>query len=146
MLKNKASYEGFLNEILERLCFIFRSRKYKKFSIILLLSLSMGIFYCSSFAQDDFVYNAKGKRNPFIPLVTSDGRLIKLEARETTGGFALEGIIYDKISMSYAIVNGAVVKVGDMVGDYQVLKIEENKVIFIKDSQPFEVELKKEGE
>ncbi|PIP18829.1 MAG: hypothetical protein COT38_01415 [Candidatus Omnitrophica bacterium CG08_land_8_20_14_0_20_41_16] len=115
-----------------------------KAKIIFLLSLFFALSYYLSFAQDDFVYDAKGKRNPFIPLVTSDGRLIKLEARETTGGLALEGIIYDKISMSYAIVNGAVVKVGDFVDDYQVLKIEEKKVIFIKNGQPFEVELKED--
>ena len=28
-----------------------------------------------------------------------------------------------------------------MAGDYQVLKIYENKVVFIKDGEPFEVEL-----
>ena len=48
--------------------------------------------------------------------------------------------------MSFAIVNGLVVKIGDFVGDYQVLDIEENKVTFIKDGQPLEVELKREGE
>jgi hypothetical protein len=94
----------------------------------------------------DFAYDSKGKRNPFIPLVTSDGRLLKLDAREVSDGLALEGIIYDKVSMSYAIVNGLVVKIGDFVGDYQVLDIEENKVVFIKEGQTLEVELKKEGE
>jgi hypothetical protein len=37
-----------------------------------------------------------------------------------------------------------VVKIGDTVGDYQVLKIEKNRVILIKEGQSLEVELKKE--
>jgi hypothetical protein len=79
-----------------------------------------------------------------MPLVNSEGRLIKLKNRDVNDGLVFEGIIYDKIAMSYAIINGLIVKVGDYVGDYQVLKIEEKKVILMKDGQPFEVELKKE--
>jgi len=102
------------------------------------------VFQVSVFAQGDFTYDSKGERNPFMPLVTSDGMLIKLKPRSAAGGLDLEGIIFDNISMSYAIVNGSVVKVGDFLGDYQVLRIEEDKVIFIKEGQPFEVELEKE--
>ena len=98
-----------------------------------------------SFAQE-FVYDSKGKRNPFIPLVTPEGRLLKLDKQENSpGALAIEGIIYDKFGRSFAIVNTAVVGIGDLVGDYQVLKIQENKVIFIKDGVPLEVELIKEG-
>ncbi len=99
-----------------------------------------------AFGQEDFTYDAKGKRNPFIPLVTLEGRLLKLDrAQDTTPeGLAIEGIIYDKFGRSFAIVNTNVVGVGDVVGDYQVLKIQENKVIFIKDGEPLEIELTKE--
>jgi hypothetical protein len=95
--------------------------------------------------QAEFVYSAQGKRNPFIPLVTADGRLLKLE-NETgqTPGLSLEGIVYDPYGMSYALVNGEPVRVGDMAGEYQVLKIEKTKVIFIKEGQTLERELKKE--
>jgi hypothetical protein len=96
------------------------------------------------FAQQVFIYDSKAKRDPFIPLVTSDGRLLKLEQEEGVKGLLLEGIIYDKFGLSCAIVNGEVVKIGDWAGDYQVLKIEKNKIIFIKDGQMTELELKKE--
>ena len=104
------------------------------------------IFTAVTFAQGEFVYDAKGKRNPFIPLVTPEGRLLKLDKPEATSveGLAVEGIIYDKFGRSFAIVNTNVVGIGDTVGDYQVLKIQENKVIFIKDGEPLEVELTKE--
>ncbi|MBN2831385.1 MAG: hypothetical protein JXL82_03800 [Candidatus Omnitrophica bacterium] len=79
-----------------------------------------------------------------MPLVSSDGVMVKLKPRSSSGALELEGIIYDKIAMSYAIVNCIVVKVGDFVDDYQVLNIEEHKVVFIKDGQPLEVYLEKE--
>lgn len=119
-----------------------RNRLREIFLLILLFTLVSSF----SFAQDEYVYDAKGERNPFMPLVTPEGRLIKVKQRSASGRLELEGIIYDKISMSFAIVNGTVVKIGDLIDGYQVLKIEEEKVVFIKDGQPFEVELKKEGE
>ncbi|MDD5476642.1 MAG: hypothetical protein PHG87_00305 [Candidatus Omnitrophica bacterium] len=115
----------------------------KKFSILFFLFLGI---LTLAFGQGEFVYDAKGKRNPFIPLVTAEGRLLKLDKEEaaSSGGLSIEGIIYDKLGRSFAIVNAAVVGIGDYVGDYQVLKIFENKVVFIKDSQPLEVGLIKE--
>jgi len=103
------------------------------------------LFLCSiSLAQVDFTYDSKGKRNPFIPLVTPDGRLLKLEQEQGVNDLAIQGIIYDKNGISYAIVNANVVGVGDSVGDYRVLKVLPNKVVFIKDGQAVESELIKE--
>jgi len=118
-------------------------RSLKKFSILCFLSLGILTLV---FGQGEFVYEDKGKRNPFIPLVTSEGRLLKLDKQDviSSGGLTIEGIIYDKFGRSFAIVNTEVVGIGDSVGNYQVLKIFENKVVFIKDGEPLEVELTKE--
>jgi uncharacterized beta-barrel protein YwiB (DUF1934 family) len=75
--------------------------------------------------------------------VTNDGKFLQLEKEETPTGLILEGIIYDKNGISYVLVNGAVAKVGDFILDYQVLKIEENKVILIKEGQITELQLKR---
>jgi type II secretory pathway component PulC len=109
---------------------------------VVLLALSV-----SSLRAQDFVYDSKGKRNPFIPLVTADGRFQKLESEETRKDteLKLEGIIYDKYGISYAVVDGSVVRIGDSVGDYRVLKIEEKRVIFMREGQEVTVDLKKEG-
>ena len=96
------------------------------------------------YAQEEFKYDARGKRDQFIPLVTPDGRLLKLEKEQTISGLLLEGIIYDEHGLSYCLVNGEVVRVSDKIGDYQVLKIEKSKVIFIKSGQTLEVELREE--
>jgi len=97
-------------------------------------------------AQQTFKYDVQGRRNPFISLVTSDGRLLKLDIVEKSGKFSLEGIIFDKNGISLAVINGVVVKVGDLIDGYTVLKVENNKVILIKDGEMRELELKKEGE
>ncbi len=115
----------------------------KKF--LLLFFLFLGIL-ASGFGQGEFVYDAKGKRNPFIGLVTPEGRLLKLDKQESNspGGLAIEGVIYDKSGRSFALVNNEVVGIGDYAGDYQVLKIYDDKVIFIKNGETLEVELTKE--
>ena len=108
-----------------------------------LLVLFFCLLFLSSvlYADGGFIYDSKGKRNPFIPLVTADGRLLKLQENEQNKEISLSGIIYDKRGVSYAIVNGMVVGVGDRIGEYRVLKILEKKVIFIKDNQIVEFDL-----
>ncbi len=98
-----------------------------------------------AFAQADFVYDAKGKRNPFIPLVTSDGQLIKLQEEEKKNELSLKGIIYDKSGSSFAIINDEVIKAGDELLGFKVVKIEERKIILTKDGVLQEMELPKEG-
>ena len=118
-----------------------------------LLSIgACGLFFfamvCGAHAQEEeFHYDSGGQRNPFMPLVSAEGRLLQLERKTEAarGDVALEGIIYDPYGVSYAIVNRLVVKIGDYVGDSQVLKIEKNKVMFIEDGQITELELKKEA-
>jgi hypothetical protein len=98
-------------------------------------------------ALPDYGYDDGQKRDPLIPLVTPDGRYVQLErTQQDEGSFdlKLEGIIYDKYGLSYAIVDSSVVKIGDVIGDYQVLKIEEDRVVFIKEGQIKEVLLQKE--
>jgi hypothetical protein len=120
----------------------------RKLLITLFVFLSFASFLRQQkvFGEDAYNYNAKGKRNPFIALVTPEGRLLKLDKQESTSlqGLSVEGIIYDKTGRSFAIVNTLVVGIGDLVGDYQVLKIFEDRVVFIKGGESLEVGLAKE--
>ncbi len=118
--------------------------KNRVFLVLAWIVFLFGICMGTSFAEEDFVYASLDKRNPFIPLVTADGKLLKLDVEDTSDkGLAIEGIIFDKAGISYAIMNGQVVKIGDFVKDAQVLRIEYDRVILIKDGQTSEVELKK---
>lgn len=115
-------------------------------SFLFIFAFGLQLAAHNLFAQGQAGYDAKGKRDPFIPLVTPDGRLLELEKEENALGLQLDGIIYDKDGLSYAIVNSEVVKVSDKVGEYQVLRIEKNKVFFIKGGEITEVALKEEEE
>jgi hypothetical protein len=115
-----------------------------------LLGLIMAALFLSpgaGLAEDIFIYDPQGKPDPFSPWVTSDGRLQILESREKKDAseLSLEGIIYDKYGLSYAVVNGEVVKIGDSIDGYQILKIEEKRVIFIREGELKEMEIKEEG-
>ncbi len=104
--------------------------------------LSTGV----TFAQENFVYDSGGKPDPFTPWVTPEGRLQILVSQEKKSGseLNLEGIIFDKYGLSYALVNTEVVKIGDTIDGYQILKIEEKRVIFIKDGDLKEIAIKEE--
>ncbi len=112
-----------------------------------ILTFLLFIFCNFCFAQEDFTYASKGKRNPFIPLVDKEGRLMRLDKEEEKGktDLLVDGIIYDKQGVSYALVNGRVAGVGDYAGEYRVLRIENDKVIFLKDGQMREVSIINKG-
>ena len=98
------------------------------------------------FAEDNFVYNSKGKRDPFMPLVTSEGYIISVEEELFASDMNLEGIIFDVQGRSLAIINGKVVKVGDNIGSYTILEIGQTKVILAKEAEKYILELKRDIE
>ena len=104
------------------------------------------IIFCAAniFAQENIGYEDKGKRDPFIALVTPDGQLLNLEPTGSGSKIFLGGIIYDKHGRSYAIINDEVVGIGDYVLGYAVFKIDQDKVILLKDNMPVEYKLQKE--
>ncbi len=120
--------------------------KERKLFVSLCCIVSIFGFFIFSYGREKYSYDVSGKRNPFIPLITADGRLLNLDIVTSPEALSLQGIMYDANDISYAIVNNAIVKAGDMVAGSQVLKIEENKVSFVKDGQVSEIELKKGGE
>ena len=95
--------------------------------------------------KNSFVYEPNGKKDPFIPLVSADGRILEPRLnRDREGELRLEGIIYDSGGSSYAVINGNIIRAGEAVEDARVLRIESRKVIFQKSGREFELELKKE--
>ena len=110
--------------------------------LILLIITCILICQIRVFAQEDIVYDDKDNRNPFIALVTPDGRLISLEpTTEAEAKIVLEGIISGASGRSYAIINGEVLGLGDYILGYAVFKIEKNKVVLFKDNELIEYKL-----
>jgi hypothetical protein len=103
--------------------------------------LIIGIGACATFifAEDDREYNDKGRRNPFISLVTPDGRVIKAESlQDKPQQLLLQGIFFGSSKDSYVIVNGQVITAGATIGDYIIVRIDPDKVIVRKISGEIE--------
>ncbi len=97
------------------------------------------------YAQEAFVYDDHGKRDPFVPLVSSAGMIVAYDQDLSLNDLALEGIVADATGNNAAIVNGKVVKVHDKIGPYIVDVITIDHVEFLKDTQRFILKLKKGG-
>lgn len=112
--------------------------------LIILLSFIIVPF---SFAKAErFNYNSKGNRDPFMSLVTDDGRILPgARTSSETGDVDLEGIIWDAGGNSLAIINGKPVKEKQRILNMQVLKIKRASVILQKGGKVMVINLKKGG-
>ena len=83
--------------------------------------------------EEGKLYQARAKRDPFVPLVASGmkpnaGGLMAVESPEQ---IQLEGIVTDPDpKKSIVVANGSVLKMNEEVGPVKVLKIEPGGVLF----------------
>ena len=89
-----------------------------------------------------FRYEAKGRRDPFVPLVR-DGHVVS-----TSGGVrgdssrpVLYGVLWDPGGNSIALINDGEARVGDAVGDYHVIEIRKDAVVLSSGGEPVVIEL-----
>ena len=85
-------------------------------------------------------YQSKGKRDPFVRLMTQDGRRIHppgLDEEEEAdfGAVVLQGIVFDVESDSFAIINGEVLREEDEVNGVKIIKIEPTTVTVLVDGK-----------
>ncbi len=73
-------------------------------------------------------YEARGRRDPFAPLVR-DGHFVGMLQASHPSMPVLSGILWDPRGPSMALINDVEVKVGDTVGDYQVMEIQQDAVV-----------------
>jgi hypothetical protein len=106
---------------------------------------TVGLISSEVFSEEGFEYNAKSKRDPFIPLISETGGYAS-DAYEASAieDIRLEGIAWDEVKGSIAIVNGEIVKEGDSLGSMKILKIGKDSVIFDVNGESAKVELNKE--
>ncbi len=91
----------------------------------------------------DAAYDDHGVRDPLLPLVTAAGAIVTYDANFSVDEMALEGIITDGEGR-VAIINGNIVEQGKMIGLYTVGRIDDDRVILLKDGQESVLQLKKE--
>jgi hypothetical protein len=112
-------------------------------SSIMALLLSLMLSSVVLAAEEGFIYDDRGERDPFWPLVTAGNALVNYDTTFTVSEMVLEGVIEDGRG-GMAIINGTVVEVGKTIGGYVVQKITPNRVVLEKDGQTTELSLKKE--
>ncbi len=109
--------------------------RFKRFSIFLwILSTAFGMIASDRCqAEEQKLYKAHGKRDPFVQLVAvgtkhSASGLLGVENVEEV---QIEGIVIDQNpKASIAVLNGSVLKESDEVGNVKVLKIKPDGVLF----------------
>ena len=94
--------------------------------------------------QDVFVYDDHGKRDPLWPLVSSAGNIINYDKEFQASDLKIEGIMLGVNGQNLAIINGQIVRKGDLLGAFAVAEIWENIVILKQGEQTFELKLNKE--
>src|SRR4051812_11985440 len=105
-------------------------------------------FLCPVFAFADknvFEYNEHGKHDAFWPLVSSSGTLITYDSDITANDISLEGVVVDAKGNNLAILNGKIVKAGDLVGGYTIDSISNNHVELTKGQEHLTIHIKKGG-
>ncbi|MFH0731901.1 MAG: hypothetical protein V2A72_03140 [Candidatus Omnitrophota bacterium] len=99
----------------------------------------------ANLAPEVFVYNAEGKKDPFLPLVTEDGKIsMGYDMIKTVEDIRLEGIAYDPEGESVAIINGMILKRNDMVGEMKLIRINSDSVVFFYDKNEYVIMLTEE--
>jgi len=93
--------------------------------------------------NEQFVYDDQGRRDPFWRLVSPSGAILNYETDFLITDLALEGIMAGKDGKNYAIVNGRILKAADVIGQFVVERIDDDRVILKKGRQKFELKLKK---
>ena len=84
-------------------------------------------------AAEPTTYDAHGKRDPFVPLVTmamksSSSGLLSVENIDE---LSIEGVVYDPAHGSVVIVNGTILKEGEELGSVKVLEIKPEGAKFL---------------
>ena len=113
----------------------------KTFAIIFILLLMAGQGAC----EEAFVYNANGRRDPFMPLITENIKFGSgLVGVQTADDLNLEGIVWDPEGGSVAILNGMILKEYEQINNVKITKIEPTKITLTINNAEYTIKLIKE--
>ncbi|MFH0763730.1 MAG: hypothetical protein V1927_01845 [Candidatus Omnitrophota bacterium] len=95
---------------------------------------------------DDFKYEPRGKRDPFVPLIGQD-KVVTAALADVTSveDVKLEGIAIGSDSKRTAIMNGEIVREGYKAGEIVIKKIDHKSVTLLINNKEFKVSLPEEG-
>ncbi|MBN1405509.1 MAG: hypothetical protein JW946_03225 [Candidatus Omnitrophica bacterium] len=115
------------------------------FSAVWLLTMDVNAAEKSPKDMPGFRYNAMDVRDPFMPLVTKDGKIAYgYSAIKNIGDLRLEGIVFDPSAGSIAIINGALLRKNETIGNIKLLDVEQNRVKILFNQKEYFINLKNE--
>ena len=96
--------------------------------------------------QERIAYDSKGKRDPFLPLITGEkGTVMGLEMVETIDDVRLEGVIMDAAGSSMAVINDTLLMEGEKQYSVTLKRVENNSVVIYVHDKEHTVYLITEG-
>ena len=93
--------------------------------------------------KEAFEYDDHNRRDPFWRLVSPSGTILNYETDFLITDLALEGIMAGKDGKNFAIVNGRILKATDIIGQFVVERIYDDRIVLKKGRKKFELKLKK---
>ena len=98
--------------------------------VFLMLAVFGVHLICPVAAEAVFVYDSEGNRDPFVPLIGVAGASSASGVGGVTSldGVSLQGIIVGPAGNRSVILNGEIMKEGDIFGDLTIVTISNNKV------------------
>ena len=97
-------------------------------------------------SAEQFEYNSRGKRDPFVPLVGSEKPTVaKLSDITSVEDMRLEGIAGGAKGEMVAIINGEMIKKDDRIGDIVVRSITKAGVTLTVGGKEYQLKLPEEG-
>ncbi len=103
-------------------------------ALIWILVATFGMIYPVGVCRADqpVKYQASGKRDPFIPLVTSGMRETNsLLTVDSVDQITIQGIIYDPGHGSMVIANGVPLKEGEESGNAKLVTVSPTSAVFL---------------
>lgn len=93
-------------------------------------------------------YNAKGRRDPFVPLLTAEGQRIHppgLDEGTAAGvsGLVLQGIVVDPRGDNYAVINGKILREQEEISGMRIVWIQPHAVTVLAEGQEHRLELRR---
>lgn len=93
-------------------------------------------------AEGPFVYDDKGRRDPFLPLVDKDGRyLLEADVVYSSDELNLSGILWDPQGRSSCLINDQIVRIGESIYGFTVENITKDSVTISKGGRDFVLKL-----
>ena len=112
----------------------------------LFIALALSVLSGAFSVADDYKYESRGKRDPFVPLVGIDRPVVsKLEEVTSIADVKVEGIVSASGGRMAAILNDQIVRQGDRFGDIEIKKITKKAVAIVMGGKNYDIMIIEEG-